>query len=571
MIKLSLLASNLVEKVSPAIQRAFIMLPKLLQSSYQTYKEDTDFIAKWLAVKAKQCGYPADRLSSPDPLTPKPQAARPSQRPKGAKHKKAKKAAQGSSASSKDPSGPAEAPKYTIKVKDFVALAECIAQCTQPAIKVPLALAKALNRAIKLRQQHNEQSRGQPGSELSVDVDNSNKSHSYFLGILESTREILQGLMPSEMHSNLLSHPPSMASSQPESGTSSETQISNIFENLDIQEPSQEFLDAPDVERATSTDAVGEPIYEAEKLCDVEEQYTATHCLFQDIKNLRFFLRQLWTCYREGGLSLVAVSITTNTAVDLVRSMEQDLLHRFPDKSDYESIMRIFYGVQCLLRGHDPNNRQRSGDLLNFEVYDLAEAVMLPTYIVLQSLKKIIKPNQAPLYKPGYFGVRNTRIDWDTKTAREKFQDDRLVLMEAFPDLMLMSMVTSRSTLAEDELIRGIRQMTPGNPIPLWLVFAAQCFLDAQHFLGQDVTRGFAEVERTAIAIRASIKQNLHFHASLRVETWPKQNDYQFSATLTVIEQYILNDLVADKMKSVRLGGFNCSFGLLILVKAPSR
>ena len=543
------------------------MLPKFLQSSYQTYKEDTDFIAKWLAVKAKQCGYPTDLLSSHNPPTSAPQAPRSSQRPKGAKRKKAKKAAQGSSASSKDPSSPSDAPKYTIKVKDFTALAECIAQSTKPAVKVPLALAKALNRAIKLRQQHNKRSRGQTGSGVSTDVEDSNKSHSYFLGVLESTREILKGLMPSEMHGDLLSHPSSTASSQEESGTSSKAQISNVFEHLHIHEPSQEFLDAPDVERTISTDAAGEPTYEAEKLCDIEEQYLAAHCLFQDVKNIRSFLHQLWTSYRDGGLNLIAASITTNTAIDFVRSMEQDLLHRFPDKSDYESIMHIFYGAQCLHRGHDPSYKQKSDDPFNFEVYDLAEAVMIPTYISLQSFQNVIKPEQIPLYKRGCLGVRNTRISWDQKTSREKFHDDRLVLMEAFPDIMLISMATSKSTLAEDELIRGIRHMTPGKAIPLWLVFSAQCFLDTQHVLGQDVARGFAELENIASAIRSSIKQNLDFHASLRVDNWPRQNDYQFRATLAEIEQYVLNDLVVDKMKVVRLGDSSCAYYLLIIVK----
>ena len=543
------------------------MLPKFLQSSYQTYKQDTDLIAKWLAVKAKQCGYPADLLSSPQPPTTAPQPPRSSQKLKGAKHKKAKKAAQASSTSSKDPRSPADAQKYTIKVKDFTALAECIAKSTKPTVKVPLALAKALNRAIELRQQHNQRSRSQAGSGLSTEVEDSNKSHSYFLDILESTREILQGLMPSEMHSNLLSQPSSTASWQEESGPSSKPQISNIFEHLHIHEPSQEFLDAPDVERAISTDAAGEPMYEAEKLCNIEEQYTAAHCLFQDVKNIRFFLRQLWTSYKDGGFNLVAVSITTNTAIDFVRSLEQDLLHHFPDKSDYESIMNIFYGAQCLHRGHDPSYKQKSDDPFNFEVYDLAEAVMIPTYISIQSLQNVIKPDQIPLYKRGCLGVRNTRTSWDQKTAREKFHDDRLVLMEAFPDLMLISMATSKSTLAEDELIRGIRHMTPGKAIPLWLVFSAQCFLDTQHVLGQDVARGFAELGNIASAIRSSIKQNLDFHASLRVDNWPRQNDYQFRATLAEIEQYVLNDLVVDKMKVVRLGDSNCPYYLLILVK----
>ena len=216
--------------------------------------------------------------------------------------------------------------------------------------------------------------------------------------------------------------------------------------------------------------------------------------------------------------------------------------------------MQIFYGAQGLNRGHSPISRQQPDDLLNFEVYDLAEEVMVPTYIVLESLQRVILPNQVPLYKPGHYGSRDTTMAWTEKSNRDKFRDDRLVLMEAFPDLMLMAMITSRWTLAEDELIRGVRQMAPGKAIPLWLVFAAQCFLDAQHVLGRYVARGLAELQRTANAIRASMKQNLEFHKSIRVEIWPRQNDGRFSGSLTAIEEWILQDLIADKMKAVRLG-----------------
>ena len=530
-----------------------MVLPNFLHSSYQTYKDDTDFIAKWLAVKAKQCGYPADLLSPPDLPTSMPQPARPSQRLKGAARKKAKKAAQETVAPSTVPGSSADVPKYIIKVKDFTALAECVARFTKPVVKVPVALAKVLNRAIELRQQHNTWSRGQGESELSVDIEHSNESHAYFLGVLERTREILKPLMSSEMIDDFLSKPYSSVSGQEKSDTPTNAQISNMFDNLDIQEPSQTFLDAPDVELVTDTGAGGEPDFEAEKLHSIEEQYMATHCLFQDVKNIRSFLHQIWTSYKDGGLGLVAVSISTNTAIDFVRSLEQDLLQQFPDKSDYENIMHIFYVAQCVHRGHNPSTKQRSEDPFNFEVYDLAEEIMVPTYIVLESLQRIITPNTVPMYKPGYFGIRDTKIDWDRKSARDKFHDDRLVLMEAFPDLMLMTMITSKSSLAEDELIRGIRQMAPGNPVPLWLVFAAQCFLDAQHVLGQDVARGHTQLVHTAHAISVSTKQNLDFHQSLRIENWPKQNDFQFSESLRVIDQWIRNDMVADKLKAVRV------------------
>ncbi|KAF6235008.1 hypothetical protein HO173_006938 [Letharia columbiana] len=525
------------------------MLPNFLQSNYQTYKQDTDSIAKWLAVKAKQCGYPADLLSPTVPPTSLHQPARPSQRLKGAARKKAKDVAKEDAAPLKDLQISADAPKYTIQVKDFVTLAECIARFTKPAVEVPATLARALNRAVELRQQHNTWCRSRVEAERSVD---SNKSHAYFLDILERTREILKPRMPPELIDDFLSKPSSNGNGQGNSDTQINGQISNMFVGLDIQEPSQTFLDAPDVKQETGNKAVPEPTYEAEKLRSTEEQYLAAHCLFQDVRNIRSFLRQLWANYRDGGLSLVAVSITTNTAIDFVRSMEQDCLQRFPEKSDYESIMHIFYSVQCLHRGHDPSSKQQSNDLFNFEVYDLAEEVMVPTYIVLEGLQRIISPDSVPIYKPGHFGARDMRNDWTKKSARDKVHDDSLVLMEAFPDLMLMTMITSKSPLAEDELIRGIRQMAPGRLIPLWLVFAAQCFLDAQHVLGRDVARGHAELQQTANAIRASISQNFDFHKSLRVENWPRQNDFQLNESLRVIEEWIRHDMVADKMKAVK-------------------
>ena len=526
------------------------MLPDFLQSSYLTYKQDTDFIAKWLAIKAKQCGYPADLLHPPVSV---PQPAGPSKRLKGAARKRAKMAAKENASRSTKPGGSTNAPRYTIKVKDFVALAECIAAFTKPVVEVPMTLVKVLNRAIELRGQHSTWSQGSVESEKSAEVEESNESHAYFLGILERTRQTLKPRMPSESIDDFLSKPTPSLNGQKVSDEQINTQISNMFDNLDIQEPSQGFLDAPSIPQQPNTEAVREPDYEAEKVQSLEEEYVATHCLFQDVRNIRSFLRRLWSSYRDGGFGLVAVSITTNTAIDFVRNLEQEFLQQFPKKSDYESMMHIFYSAQSLHLGHDPSSKQRPEDPFNFDVYDLAEEIMLPTYIVVESLSRVIEPDDLPVYKPGFFGTRDTKRGWTQKSAREKFHDDQLVLLEAFPDLMLLTMITSsKSTLAEDELIRGIRQLAPGKYIPLWVVFAAQCFLDAQHVLGKDVDRGHTEVQQTANAIRASIKQNLEFHQTLRIENWPRYNDTVFRDSLTVIEEWICQDFIAKKLKTVR-------------------
>lgn len=532
------------------------MLPSFLPSSLKTYKEDTNNIATWLAVKAKQCGYPPDLLCQTEPFTPS--SSKPSLPPtrlKGNARKKAKDAEKRNGDRSKTPQAVGNPParaSYIIKVRDFTDLAEYIVGSNKPVVEVPKSIATILDRAIDLRRRHGIWSRGRKDSEgppdQGVDPD---ESHSYFLGILERTREILKPRMPSDMIDDFLSKPISGVGVNVDPEGQSTSPIGNKFSNLSIQEPSQEFLDAPDITPAAAFQSDSEHRYEAETVHSPEEHYLAAHCLFQDVRNIRSFLRQLWASYRNGTIELVAASITTDTAIDFVRSIERDYLQQFPEKSDYESIVDLFYKAQCSVRGEDPSHKQHPDDVFNFAVYDLAEECLLSTYTILSSLQGVISPGHLPVYKPGHFGLRDFRSDWFQKSPRAKFQDDKIVLLEAFPDLMLMTTMTSNSPLAEDELIRGFREMSPGNSIPLWLVFAAQCFLDTQHVLKQEIGRAHQHLVTTANAIRGSIKQNLDFHQLLRIEHWPRTNDYPFSEMLRVIEEWVRNDVIAERLKKV--------------------
>lgn len=541
------------------------MLPNFLQPSYQAYKKDTDKLAKWLAIKAKHCGYPADLLSPPDSPTAAPQPVHSSTNLKGAARKRdkrggkkaknaknAKNAGKENVPSLENPDRPVDVARYIIRVKDFVTLAECIARFDKPVVEMPVTVVEVLIRAIEVRRQHCIWSRAGAEPKQSEDVEESDQSLVPFLGILERTWDILKPRMPSKIINDFLLKLCLRLGDQKNSDAWVNEQISNIFDSLDIQESSQSFLDAPDVQLETDIGDSREPNYEAEQSQSVEEQYLATHCLFQDVKQIRSFLRQLWASYKDGDISLVAASITTNTAIDFVRGLEQDILQRFPDKHGYETIVAIFYCAQCASRGHDPFSKRDLDDDFNLEGYDLAEAVMLPTYLFLECLQRDIAPNHIPVYRPTHDEVRDTTTPWTERSDREKVRDDHLVLMEAFPDLVLMSMLTSRVTLSEDELIRGIRQMAPGKVIPLWLVFAAQCFLDTQHLLDRDVGRGHVELQRTANAIRISITQNLKFHKSIQNEDWYSQNNEKLTDRLKEIEEWISQDLLANQMKAVR-------------------
>ncbi|KAL8824663.1 MAG: hypothetical protein Q9191_004901 [Dirinaria sp. TL-2023a] len=516
------------------------MLPSVLQSKYKAYKEDTNTIATWLATKAKKCGYSADLLDHVDSSSSS-KTTKASTRLKGRARKEAREAAKAEAASSsktvqRNASAP-ETPTYIIKVKDFVELASYIVGTSEPYIRVPASLVKVLDRAIELRKQH--------GSQVEAS-DAPDEPHAYFLGVLERIWEILKPRCPTETVDDRLTKP-----AHDSAETESSTVIDNMFSKLDVHEPSQEFIDAPDVEPAAQTAGKPQSQYEVETLQTLEEEYLASRCLLQDVRDIRRFLCGLWTAYQEG-IDLAAVAITVNTAIDFVRTLEEDLTSRFPAKTDYQFIVKIFYLAQCLHRGHDLGHKQQPDDLFNLDAYELLEDIMMPTYSVLSSLQDVIRSGSVPQYKPGYCGFRDMRTHWTQKSPREKVQDDRLVMFEAFSDLVLLSMITSKYPLAEDELMRGIRKMAPGKDIPLWLVFAAQCFLDAQHELKGAVSQGHDQLRRNANNIRASIEANLEFHKTLRIANWPKSNDLQLTEMLRVMTEWVGQDVVADKRKKVR-------------------
>jgi len=209
-----------------------------------------------------------------------------------------------------------------------------------------------------------------------------------------------------------------------------------------------------------------------------------------DISSIREHIKSLWTMYRDGKMDLHSVSITTNTAVELVRRMQEDYDANFPGHSDFEGLVHTFYVAQCAIQGQDPDHRQRSGDLINMAVYDLADHILLPTYIIMGSLTNVVGPNEIPLYKPGHFGFRDLSTEWSQKSPHDKFQDERIVLFEAFSGF---SAIAKIGCFAEDELIRGVREMTPGKKVPLWLAFAVQNFLDVQHVMGSQASRALLE------------------------------------------------------------------------------
>lgn len=244
------------------------MLSGFVISSYEQYKEDTNVIAAWLASTASRCGYSVDLLR-PSPTTS--QSAPRSRRLKGKARKQAKEAEEQPTENTASPIKPS----YTIATKDFVALAEFIAGCTKPPVKVPQSIATVLNRAIKVRKKHAQTLVSQ--QDRTKDDEDSDKRHSYFVGILEHVKTILQ---------------PYFSQADPEQIKAAEgtDSVTNPFTHLTVSEPSEAFINAPDIAQPSQT----RPDYQSEQPQDLDEACTVFALVLEDFNSLRTAIAKTW-------------------------------------------------------------------------------------------------------------------------------------------------------------------------------------------------------------------------------------------------------------------------------------
>jgi hypothetical protein len=163
-----------------------------------------------------------------------------------------------------------------------------------------------LDTTISLRESHSNST--SDFHEDSNAKQESDGSHAFFLGVLKKVQDTLSSRL-SKQH----------ASTKKASSTS---EVINMFENLDLEEPSEAFEQALKV---TSAPPVNHPIYKAELQNDGEESFFTFYLLLHDLNELRAEVSRSWTAYKIGGHDLVSASIATNVAVDLVRSMTEDL------------------------------------------------------------------------------------------------------------------------------------------------------------------------------------------------------------------------------------------------------
>ena len=533
-------------------------------NTYQLYKEQTDKLAQWLVDNAAACGYKLpepDRQvarqnghlngNSPSDSAPSPT---PSGRLKGRARKDAKlKNATASVAPSEDATSQ---PTYRIKLSQFTELAHKVAEDSGTII--PKSVIKLASQVVDLRRGFSRFYEKQATDSTRT----ATSKHAHFVSTLEEVINILKARSSGASYYSVNASTSTNAGNTTKASTdriSGATEmLSNQFDHLELEETIDIDDALPALSAAMPTtgaaasktdDKVSRRVeYQSDNDEDDEEKYFAMYCLFADLHGLRTFIGKTWEDYSDGRMDLMAASILTNTAFDLVRRTETKFFTALPEFESAQKLIQFFMLFISILRGVNPRHKERPDDWFNYEVADVAQWLYLPTFILLDGFCDVIQPRQMPLMKPGFFGTYDPKADRKAMSLRQMLAEDKIILLEALPEFCLLG-DSKVQFPGEDELTKGLREMYKTKKISLFLCFATQIYLDITHIRRDRIGSSFHDLRATGRQAKKTLNTALAQPHSI---LWPEENDKILRNTLEFIDYWITKDAI-DKTRRVLL------------------
>ncbi|KAJ5015842.1 hypothetical protein K4K57_012577 [Colletotrichum sp. SAR 10_99] len=498
---------------SVVLQKACNMLPLSLASTYREYKRDTDVLASWLALTARSHGYKGDVASAGNEAGDGSKAE--TQTVKG------DDTAMGDDTGKRNDNG--RPSKYKVAIRNFVPLAESIAS-TKPAISTPLSIVNTINRVITARSDFASKVKDFSGLDA-----HAVEAHAYFVGIIKKIQDILV--------------PKDVAKTR-QFVVSSDEETANQFAALDFEDPSTDFLNAPDIDKPMSQAAPAAPAshapeYEAETSDELNtlDAIIIFALMASDLARVRVVVIDTWGRNARGELTLSAAALTTSAAVDLANHVIKDVLPIFEAQGGVWEVAQQFVALVCAKNGVDSETLSYSQGttLMSEDMYTTYDRSLLCVYATLNACLQSMKEGK-DLEVPMFSGPKS--LDWVMKkrglSGSQRFEQDQDAVIRLVSNyLILSSHVTKSEWPVEDEILRGIREMKATGSVPFYLVLAAQIHVDIQQNLGILTMNPSQKMVEELNSMKADLNHEMggktDFERSLVVATqpsmWPVARD----------------------------------------------
>ncbi|KAI0572286.1 hypothetical protein Alg130_10557 [Pyrenophora tritici-repentis] len=281
-------------------------------------------------------------------------------------------------------------------------------------------------------------------------------------------------------------------------------ELRNLFEILDVYEPSAKFLAAPDVVPPPKT---AEEEYSVEVPDDsIIEAFFAMTTLIDDLSRLRAEVAELWAKHDAVELDLTTVSVATNTAIELARSLEADVYPAYKHFNEMIPFHESYWVGICHSYNIDVLKKKSSADNYNYDAYDLADAL----FVYLHNAFPVFLAN----YQPGKLADDNGKWGRFNEKGRkthtknkDKYLQDRSTLQEMLQDQPLLH---NRPAIVEDQFVlsfaaawKSFSQENTTKQPPVWTAFAAQIYLDILY--STKVGAGWKQIRYTTTLLQGYV------------------------------------------------------------------
>ncbi|EQB44954.1 hypothetical protein CGLO_16237 [Colletotrichum gloeosporioides Cg-14] len=317
--------------------------------------------------------------------------------------------------------------RYKVAIRNFVPLAESIAS-TKPAISTPPSIVNTINRVITARS------------------DFASKD-------LAKTRQLV---------------------------ASSDDETTNLFAAMNFEDPSTDFLNAPDIDKPVSKAAPAAPAshapkYEAETSDELNtlDAIIIFALIASDLARVRVVIIDTWGRNARGELTLSAAALTTSAAVDLANHAVKDVLPIFEAQGGVWEVAQQFVALVCAKNGLDAETLSYSQGttLMSEDMYTTYDRSLLCVYATLDACLQSMKKGK-DLEIPVFSGAKS--LDWVMKkrglSGSQRFEQDQNAVIRLVSNYLILSNhVTKSEWPVEDEILRGIREMKATGSVPFHL------------------------------------------------------------------------------------------------------
>jgi len=282
-----------------------------------------------------------------------------------------------------------------------------------------------------------------------------------------------------------------------------DAQTDNLFAILDLEEPS----DAPWGNESTASIPRSEwkAAKKTEQVADTSAEDTALAiwCLFQDFRNIRVFVKDLWKSCHNGDVSFATASKITDTAIALIRDLEDAFVDAYPKLSPFVAIVDCL-DIQLMTSGSELLAFSRSADTANNgsgkdkDGPQAAELFCMPAWCILSDFRTLcLKAESMTLsnLQSLYYGHPFASVLYAA------FQDVKDLSSQA----IAANDFHNVNGLETDEFTRALMCVAGLGSLQTWFLPACQIYMDLYDALGNEPKRGIGMCLQTVEWFQKSI------------------------------------------------------------------